>query len=186
MNKRHIAAVHRHIAAHGAHSVNLNDVQQDSLTVGDRIAAAITNGVGTLYCAIFFSLISLVSLPSALATRSPVVIVGWVSSYFLQLVLLSFLQISQNRAGAHSEARAILDLHVNQESFARLEVIDRKLDARADGLGQEMAALRALVQQYLQTRVATGTVADMTPKDYTAAVDRTKPARPRPAKGGEA
>jgi len=143
MSKRHITAVHRHIAARGAHNVNLNEVREDSMTVGDRVAEAITAGVGTLYCAILFTCISLVSLPSALATHSPVVIVGWISSYFLQLVLLSFLQISQNRSGAHSEARALLDLHVNQQSFAKLEAIDRKIDEKIDAVNARLDTLTA-------------------------------------------
>src|SRR5712692_8255632 len=52
------------------------------------LAVRITKIVGTMYCAYLFTVIAFVALPSAIQQGSPTVLVNWVSSNFLQLVLL--------------------------------------------------------------------------------------------------
>jgi predicted phage gp36 major capsid-like protein len=71
----------------------------------DRAAVRITTVVGTMWCAMTFTGIALVSLPGVLASRSAVVIVSWVSQAFLQLVLLSIIMVGQSAQGAKTEAR---------------------------------------------------------------------------------
>ena len=61
----------------------------------NKIGLLITNGVATMYCAIIFACIALISLPAALKTHSLIVIVGWVAQTFLQLVLLSIIMVGQ-------------------------------------------------------------------------------------------
>lgn len=61
----------------------------------DRAGIAITNVVGTMYCAIVFAILALISLPAAIKTRSVVVIVAWIAQTFLQLVLLSIIMVGQ-------------------------------------------------------------------------------------------
>jgi hypothetical protein len=70
----------------------------------NRAALVITNAVGTMWCAIIFTLITLVSLPGILATGSVVQIVGWVAQTFLQLVLLSVIMVGQNISAAATES----------------------------------------------------------------------------------
>lgn len=73
-------------------------------------ALAITNGVGTMYCALVFTGISLVSLPATLHTGDPVQIVQWVAQTFLQLVLLSVIMVGQNITSARTE-KLIQEIH---------------------------------------------------------------------------
>src|SRR5437016_13234537 len=60
------------------------------------IAVRITRIVGTMYCAYVFTLIALVALPAAIQQGSPTVLVNWLSSNFLQLVLLPIIHVGQN------------------------------------------------------------------------------------------
>jgi hypothetical protein len=70
------------------------------------LAVRVTNGVGTMWCAYAFCILALVSLPAAVGSRSPVVLVSWVSQTFLQLVLLSVIIVGQNVQAESSDKRA--------------------------------------------------------------------------------
>jgi hypothetical protein len=69
-------------------------------------AVQVTTGVGTMWCAYVFALIALVSLPSAIRSGDPVVLVSWVSQTFLQLVLLSVIIVGQNVLAASADKRS--------------------------------------------------------------------------------
>jgi hypothetical protein len=86
-----------------------------------RVGLAITEGVGTMWAAYVFALIALTSLPailygvnkhvfsffpSWLLTASLLSLVAWVSSYFLQLVLLPIIIVGQNIQAKASDKRA--------------------------------------------------------------------------------
>jgi hypothetical protein len=70
------------------------------------LAVRVTDGVGTMWCAYAFAAPALVSLPAAIASRNPVVLVSWISQTFLQLVLLSIIIVGQNVLAAASDKRA--------------------------------------------------------------------------------
>lgn len=67
------------------------------------LAVKITNAVGTMWCAYIFTALTLISLPSAIASRNVLVIVSWVAQTFLQLVLLAVIQTGQNIIGDRQE-----------------------------------------------------------------------------------
>ncbi len=71
-----------------------------------RVAIIITVAVGSMWCAYLFTLIALVSLPAALATRDKIIIISWIAQTFLQLVLLPIIIVGQNIQGAASDKRA--------------------------------------------------------------------------------
>ena len=62
----------------------------------DWIASKITSAVATMWCAYIFAAIALISLPSAIKSHDPIVIVAWVAKTFLQLVLLSIIMVGQD------------------------------------------------------------------------------------------
>ena len=77
-----------------------------------RLAVAITRAVGTMWAAYLFCLISLVSLPQALAAflgGNTLVGINWLSQSFLQLVLLPIIIVGQNVISAAQDARAEAD-----------------------------------------------------------------------------
>jgi hypothetical protein len=74
--------------------------------INAKVALAITAIVGTMVCAYVFALIALVSLPSAITSGNATIIVAWISSNFIQLVLLPVIIVGQNIQGKAADARA--------------------------------------------------------------------------------
>jgi hypothetical protein len=71
-----------------------------------RLAVKVTSGVGTMWCAYAFGALALVSLPSAISSGSPIILVSWISQTFLQLVLLSVIIVGQNVLAAAADKRS--------------------------------------------------------------------------------
>lgn len=71
-----------------------------------KIGLRITLIVGTMWCAYAFGIIALISLPSALKSGNLTIIIAWVSSNFLQLILLPVIIVGQNIQAAASDKRA--------------------------------------------------------------------------------
>ena len=69
------------------------------------VAMHVTKRVGTVTAAYLFTLLALIALPSAIKA-GPYYIVVWLSSSFLQLVLLPILLVGQNLQAEASDARA--------------------------------------------------------------------------------
>jgi hypothetical protein len=101
---------HPHVAAHrNGRPVKVAD-QLDRGTAPARfnawLAVKITTAVGTMWCAYVFAILAFVSLPAAIKSGSPVVLVSWISQTFLQLVLLSIIIVGQNILAAASDKRS--------------------------------------------------------------------------------
>ena len=77
--------------------------------INTRLAVGITRVVGSMWCAYVFALLALISLPAAISSHSPLVIVAWIAQTFLQLVLLPIIIVGQNVQAAASDARAESD-----------------------------------------------------------------------------
>ena len=73
------------------------------------LAVTITRSVGSMWCAYLFTLLALISLPAAIASHDPIIIVSWIAQTFLQLVLLPIIIVGQNVQAAASDARAEAD-----------------------------------------------------------------------------
>lgn len=71
-----------------------------------RIARWITRSVGTMYCFYLFNLLASASAQAAFASHNPTIIVNWVSSNWIQLVLLPAILVGQNLQGAAADKRA--------------------------------------------------------------------------------
>ena len=71
-----------------------------------RFGLKITVVVGTMWTAYLFTLLALVSAPSALRTGDKIIIVAWVAQTFLQLVLLPIIIVGQNVQAAAADARS--------------------------------------------------------------------------------
>ena len=74
-----------------------------------RLAVNITKVVGSMWCAYLFAVLALISLPAAIASHSPIILIGWIAQTFLQLVLLPIIIVGQNVQAAASDARAESD-----------------------------------------------------------------------------
>lgn len=70
------------------------------------LAVKITAIVGTMICAYLFTILALISLPSALKTGDLIIIIAWIAQTFLQLVLLPIIIVGQNVQAAAADKRA--------------------------------------------------------------------------------
>jgi uncharacterized membrane protein len=107
--------------------VNPNVRHKENLNVLDKIAIFITSIVGTMWCAIAFTLLALVSLPDAIAGGRATVI-SWIAQTFLQLVLLSVIMVGQNLQNRQSETKAQEDFDVNVKAELEIETILQHLE----------------------------------------------------------
>ena len=104
------------------------------------LAAKITGAVSTMWCAYIFAAIALISLPSALKSGDPIVIVAWVAQTFLQLVLLSIIMVGQDVASA------AVELKINETHTASLGEFELAKEARQLA-NQELAELKAIAAE---------------------------------------
>jgi hypothetical protein len=127
-----------------------------------RIALRLTTLVGTMQAAYAFTFLALIALPAVLGfnwlpTRT-LLIVGWISQTFIQLVMLAVLQLGQNLQAKASDKRsestyldaeAILDSarqiaeHLGAQDQHLLTQDDRlaALANRSDALADQLSAL---------------------------------------------
>lgn len=111
---------------------SVNTAHQESLRWHEKLAVRITTFVGSMVCALIFCLISLVSLPAALASKDIVVIVSWIAQTFLQLVLLSIIMVGQNLQQRHQELLAEHTYEATLKDEVNTEEILKKLDKLLD------------------------------------------------------
>lgn len=74
--------------------------------INARVGLKITLVVGTMWCAYLFTLLALVSAPSAFKTGNSIIVVAWIAQTFLQLVLLPIIIVGQNVQAAAADARS--------------------------------------------------------------------------------
>src|SRR3984957_16877162 len=96
--------IEQHIARrkeHGVHTI----AKELHTGFNGWLALTITNGVGTMWCAYAFTVLTLVSLPDAIKGGTATLI-AWIAQTFLQLVLLSIIMVGQKVAAAASDKQA--------------------------------------------------------------------------------
>lgn len=112
----------------------------------NKLGLGITQRVGTMWAAYVFFGLTLISLPSAIASQNVLVIVSWVAQTFLQLVLLPIIIVGQNIQAAAADARAIAtyeDAGAILDESKQIQLHLEAQDAALDRLIQEMLDLKA-------------------------------------------
>jgi uncharacterized protein YqcC (DUF446 family) len=71
-----------------------------------KFGLKITLVVGTMWAAYVFTVITLISAPTAFKSGAPLIIVTWIAQTFLQLVLLPIIIVGQNIQAAAADARS--------------------------------------------------------------------------------
>jgi uncharacterized membrane protein len=103
---------------------NANELREQSLSVADRIALAATSVVGTMW--FFFGCLIMVTIPLLLPASMKVI--QYISSGYLQLILLPLIMVGQNLQSRHTEIRAENDYQINLKAEAEVEHIFRHLE----------------------------------------------------------
>jgi hypothetical protein len=104
----------------------------------DRVGTVITSRVGTMWAAMIFAALALVSLPGAIMTHDAVVIVAWIAQTFLQLVLLPIIMVGQRQQGEKTEIRDQETHDEVMKSHQELHALLTSLDARHETLTLEL------------------------------------------------
>lgn len=87
----------------------------------DRLAAYITDHVSSMYCAYLFAVIGVAGVVFALTGNTTgVLIVGAVSGYFLQLVLLPIIMVGQALQADHTRKHTEEHLALHHEKLTQL------------------------------------------------------------------
>jgi hypothetical protein len=105
-----------------------------------KIASKITSFVSTMRCAYIFAAIALISLPAAIKSGDPIVIVAWVAQTFLQLVLLSIIMVGQD-ASSKGMQQKIDETHT--ASLGEFEIAKQSQNIA----NKEMAQLKEITNE---------------------------------------
>ncbi|TAK61195.1 MAG: hypothetical protein EPO22_08580 [Dehalococcoidia bacterium] len=111
-----------------------------------KVGLKITVIVGTMWCAYLFTLLALVSAPSAFRTGDSLIIIAWIAQTFLQLVLLPIIIVGQNIQAAASDARAQATFDDAAAVLEEAKQIQAHLAAQDAELGKILARLEALAR----------------------------------------
>lgn len=103
-----------------------------------KIAVILTRVVGTMWAFWVFNGIALVSFPDAISSGKLTVIINWVSSNWIQLILLPALMVGQNLQNVAADARSA-------KTFQDVETVLDRLDTHtAGGLKDVLDAIESL------------------------------------------
>jgi len=100
-----------------------------------------------MWAAYVFTAVALLSLPSAISSHNMTIIVAWISSNFLQLILLPIVIVGQNIQAKAADARSEATYKDAEAVLHEAAEIQRHLQAQDNHLHvQDQAALRILAQ----------------------------------------
>ncbi len=133
-------------------SIDLRKVNHPNLFVrfNARVGLKVTLVVGTMWCAYLFTAIALLALPSAVKLGTFYVVV-WISSSFLQLVMLPIIIVGQNIQAAAADTRAEETYKDAEAVLAEARAIQSHLEAQDAAITKIITRLEALVSD-VETR----------------------------------
>ncbi|HEY5135222.1 MAG TPA: hypothetical protein VIJ41_05505 [Candidatus Nanopelagicales bacterium] len=111
-----------------------------------KVGLRITVLVGTMWTAYAFTVLALISAPSAFGSGNVLIIVAWIAQTFLQLVLLPIIIVGQNVQAAAADQRSQATYDDASAILAESRQIQQHLldqDDRIATLLAEVQALRA-------------------------------------------
>jgi uncharacterized membrane protein len=129
------------------HAKTHDFVKRDTLAqrINSAVGLRITVLVGTMWCAYVFALIALISLPDNI--HSTQLLILWISSSFLQLVLLPVIIVGQNIQARAADARAAKTFEDVLDARNKVEHAIRLLDAHTEGgLGDAVQMIVAAIE----------------------------------------
>jgi hypothetical protein len=102
------------------HVIHPRELLKEEKNFNDKFAVWIGTHVGTMYCFYLFNVLAFLSAKAAFETHNLVPIVNWVSSNWIQLILLPAIMVAQNIAQKASDAKAEAD-HMTLTYLANLQ-----------------------------------------------------------------
>lgn len=111
--------------------------------LNSKFGLKVTLVVGTMWCAYFFTILALFALPSAVKQGTYYVVV-WLSSSFLQLVLLPVIIVGQNIQAAAADKRSEETYKDAEAVLKESEEIQKHLLAQDEIITRILERLEAL------------------------------------------
>jgi hypothetical protein len=108
-----------------------------------KVGLRITVIVGTMWTAYLFTLLALVSAPSAFKTGDRIIIIAWIAQTFLQLVLLPIIIVGQNVQAAAADERSLATYNDASAVLEEAKQIQAHLKAQDEAIQQILATLTA-------------------------------------------
>ena len=108
-----------------------------------KVGLKITLVVGTMWCAYLFTVLALISAPSAFKTGNTIIMVAWIAQTFLQLVLLPIIIVGQNVQATAADARAEATYNDAAAVLEEAKQIQAHLAAQDAEIEKIVAALSA-------------------------------------------
>ncbi len=102
-------------------------------TFNAKVAVVLTRIVGTMWAFWVFNGIALVSLPSAIQTGQLTVLINWISSNWIQLILLPALMVGQNLQNIAADARSAKTFEDIERVKSDMGAALDRLDTRTEG-----------------------------------------------------
>jgi hypothetical protein len=131
-------------------------VDDERVGLNGKLGLLITTIVGTMWTAYLFTLLALISLPSAIKTGDRLIIVAWIAQTFLQLVLLPIIIVGQNIQAKASDKRAEQTYKDAEAVLHECMQIQAHLTSQDHAQQAQLAELRRLVEQLPPTTPADG------------------------------
>src|SRR5712692_953851 len=126
-------------------------VDDHRVGINGKLGLFLTTIVGTMWAAYLFTLLALISFPSAIRSGDSIIIVAWIAQTFLQLVLLPIIIVGQNIQAKAADKRAEETykdaeavLHEAVQIQEHLTAQDQALQMQLTELKELMAELRGL------------------------------------------
>jgi hypothetical protein len=93
-----------------------------------------------MWCAYLFTLLTLISLPAAIHSHDPIIIVAWIAQTFLQLVLLPIIIVGQNIQAKAADKRA-------EETYKDAEAVLKESEEIQKHLLAQDAAISSILER---------------------------------------
>ena len=119
---------------------NTNEIHKSRLSKTDKVALFVVKRVGTM--GFFYACAVMVTIPLFFAPAMPVV--QYISSGYLQLILLPLIMVGQNLQGRHAELRAEHDYETNVKAEKEIEAILLHLEKQDETMLQILRKIEKL------------------------------------------
>ena len=147
---------HPHTLSHAEHKVGPPaKTIHERVGLNGKIGLFITTIVGTMWAAYLFTILALVSFPSAINSGDSIIIIAWIAQTFLQLVLLPIIIVGQNIQATASDKRADETYKDAEAVLHECLQIQQHLSAQDEAQQRQIGELTRLINE-LHQKVAAG------------------------------
>src|SRR6058998_3017933 len=123
-------------------------VDDERIGFNGKLGLFLTTIVGTMWAAYLFTVLAIVSFPSAMRSGNSIIIVAWIAQTFLQLVLLPIIIVGQNILGKAADKRSEQTYKDAEAIMHECVQIQAHLAAQDDAQAKQIAELRKLLSDF--------------------------------------